>query len=167
MKHHSINVTKRCAYRGKKGRCKNDTTVTHPYCSKHTKKVLGLSVHKSSIPKAGKGLFAERDFKKGEQICKYGGEILTVDQYDKRYKDDSMGAYGIQLDEKRVIDAAKTTAGVARYACDYHGSGKKPNAEYISDDDEVWIVATKKIKAGDEIFTDYGDDMHRALGLNT
>lgn len=166
MKKHSIKVTKRCAYKGKSGRCEKMTTVTHPYCKKHTKKVLGVSVKKSSIPGAGKGLFAERDFKKGENIVQYNGEILTVDQYDKRYGDDAMGAYGITLDENRVIDAAKTSAGVARYACDFHGSkAKGPNAEYVSDDEEVWIVAIKNIKKGEEIFTDYGDEMHRAMGI--
>lgn len=116
---------------------------------------------------AGRGLFAERDFKKGEYIAQYGGEILTTEQYDKRYADDAMGAYGVQLDADRVIDARKTSAGVARYACDYHGSKRKPNAEYVADDekDEVWVVATRAIKKGDEILTDYGDDMHRAMGL--
>ena len=165
MSQHSISVTKRCAYKGKKGRCKRETTITHPYCGKHTKKVLGLSVKKSSIPGAGYGLFAETTFKKGEHIVQYTGEVLTTDQYDKRYGDDELGAYGITLNDNQVIDAAKTSSGVARYACDYHGSGKKNNAEYVTDDEEVWIVATKKIKPGDEIFTDYGEDMHKVLGL--
>jgi SET domain-containing protein len=167
MKKHSIKVTAQCAYEGKKGRCPKETTITHPYCSKHTKKVLGLSVRKSTVPKAGKGLFAERDFKKGEQIAKYAGEILTTAEYDERYGDDAMGAYGVQLDDNRVIDARKTTAGVARYACDYHGSKKKPNAEYVAEEeiDEVWVVAIKKIKKGEEILTDYGEEMHRAMGI--
>ena len=165
MKHHNIKVTKRCTYEGKKGRCKNMTTITHPYCAKHTKKVMGLSVKKSKIKGAGLGLFAERTFKKGEEICKYEGEILTIDEYDERYADDDMGAYGITLNDKQIVDAALTSSGLGRYACDYHGSGKKNNAEYQSDDDEIWIVAIKKIKKGDEIYTDYGEDMHEALGL--
>ncbi|MCO6466523.1 MAG: SET domain-containing protein [Bradyrhizobiaceae bacterium] len=167
MKRHSITVTARCAYVGKNGRCTRDTSITHPYCGKHTREVLGVRVAKSTVPMAGRGLFAERDFKKGEYIAQYGGEILTTEQYDKRYADDAMGAYGVQLDADRVIDARKTSAGVARYACDYHGSKRKPNAEYVADDekDEVWVVATRAIKKGDEILTDYGDDMHRAMGL--
>lgn len=167
MKKHSIKVTKRCAYVGKNGRCAINTSITHPLCARHTKSEMGLSVRKSNVPNAGLGLFAERTFKKDEQIARYGGEILTTAQYDKRYNADAMGAYGVQLDDNRVIDARKTTAGVARYACDYHGSHKKPNAEYVADDEagEVWIVATRAIKKGDEILTDYGDDMHRAMGI--
>ena len=167
MKQHSIKVTKRCAFSVGNQRCSNNTTITHPYCSKHTKSELGLSVRKSNIPNAGMGLFAERPFKKGQNIAQYGGEVLTTAQYDKRYERDAMGAYGVQLDEERVIDARKTTAGVARYACDYHGSRRKPNAEYVADDEvsQVWIVATRHIKKGDEILTDYGDDMHCAMGI--
>lgn len=169
MKQHSITVRGRCAHVGRNGRCTQAISVTHPYCPKHTRQVLGLRVAKSSIPNAGKGLFADRDFSIGENIVRYGGEILTTAQYDKRYADDAMGAYGVQLDEDRVIDARRTDAGVARYACDYHGSRRKPNAEYVADDetDEVWVVATRKIKKGQEIFTDYGDEMHRAMGIES
>jgi SET domain-containing protein len=165
MKRHSVKVTRRCAHVGEKGRCKRMTTTTHPFCGPHTKEHLGVSVRKSNIPMAGLGLFAERPFNVDERIVEYSGERLTTDQYDRRYDRDAMGSYGIQLSEKYVIDARKTSAGVARYACDYHGSGKRPNAEYVNFGGRIWIVATKRIRPGDEILTDYGDDMHRALGL--
>lgn len=165
MKRHSVNVTRRCAHVGDTGRCKRMTTITHPFCGQHTREHLGITIQKSNIPKAGLGMFAIRTFVADERIVEYSGEKLTTDQYDRRYNKDSMGSYGIQLSEKYVIDARKTTSGVARYACDYHGSGKKPNAEYINFGGRIWIVATKRIKAGEEILTDYGDDMHRALGL--
>ncbi|MCX6140104.1 MAG: SET domain-containing protein [Candidatus Kapabacteria bacterium] len=165
MKRHSMNVTRRCAHIGDKGRCKRMTTVTHPFCGQHTREHLFVTVKKSLIPKAGLGLFAEKAFSVDERIVEYSGEKLTTAQYDRRYDKDSMGSYGISLSENFVIDARQTTSGVARYACDYHGSGKKPNAEYVNFGSRIWIVATRRIKAGDEILTDYGDDMHRALGL--
>ncbi|MFZ9870844.1 MAG: SET domain-containing protein [Candidatus Kapaibacteriota bacterium] len=165
MSSHSIPVTAQCAYVGSRGRCTRHTTVTHPYCGPHTKQVLGVSVRKSLIPGAGKGLFAETTFHKGENIVQYTGEHISVAAFDKRYGTDSLGAYGITLNDTTVIDAAATTSGVARYACDYHGSGKKPNAQYESDDREVWIVALRTIKPGEEIYTDYGTEMHQALGL--
>lgn len=120
---------------------------------------------KSSIPQAGLGLYAERTFEVDDRIVEYTGEKLTTDQYERRYKSDQLGSYGLALSEKYVIDARRTDAGVARYACDYHGSGKKPNAEYVNFGGRVWIVATRRIKQGEEILTDYGEDMHRALGL--
>jgi SET domain-containing protein len=124
-----------------------------------------VSVKKSSIPQAGLGLYAERTFEVDDRIVEYTGEKLTTDQYERRYKNDQLGSYGLALSEKYVIDARRTDAGVARYACDYHGSGKKPNAEYVNFGGRVWIVATRRIKQGEEILTDYGEDMHRALGL--
>ena len=165
MKRHSTNVTRRCAHVGDKGRCKRMTMITHPFCGQHTKEHLGISVRKSNIPQAGLGLFAEKPFAIDDRIVEYSGEKLTTGQYDRRYDKDSMGSYGIQLSEKFVIDAHLTSSGVARYACDFHGSGKKSNAEYVNFGSRIWIVAIKKIKVGDEILTDYGDDMHRALGL--
>lgn len=165
MSSHSISVTAQCAYVGSHGRCRRHTTVTHPYCGQHTKQVLGVSVRKSLIPGAGKGLFAERTFRKGEPIVQYTGEHISVAAFDQRYGSDSLGAYGITLNDTTVIDAAATSAGVARYACDYHGSGSKANAQYESDDREVWIIALRTIKPGEEIYTDYGTEMHQALGL--
>jgi uncharacterized protein len=166
MKRHSISVTAQCAYVSDKGQCKTMTTTTHPYCARHTREVLGVNVAKSHIKGAGMGLYAVRRFKKGERIVEYSGEKMTQKEYDRKYADDAMGAYGIELNNRYVLDAAKTSAGVARYACDYHGSGKRgPNAEYVSDNKRIWIVAIKDIKPGDEIYTDYGDDMHRAIGI--
>lgn len=111
------------------------------------------------------GLYAEKAFEVDDRIVEYTGEKLTTDQYERRYKTEQLGSYGLALSEKYVIDARRTDAGVARYACDYHGSGQKPNAEYVNFGGRVWIVATRRIKPGEEIFTDYGEDMHRALGL--
>lgn len=166
MSSHSIRITKRCAFRGSKGRCKRHTTITHPYCAQHTRQVFEVEVRKSNIPKAGLGLFALRTFRKGERVVEYKGERLTVNEYDQRYQEEAMGAYGIQLDEHHVLDARKTTSGLGRYACDFHGSRKLPNVEYlIDDDDRIWLTAVRQINPGDEILADYGEEMHRALGL--
>lgn len=165
MSSQSVKVRSRCAYKGDSGRCRRMTTTTHPYCGEHTRRVLGVSVKKSLIPKAGLGLFAERTFKKGQNIVQYTGELISVDTYDARYKNEICGAYGIAVNDHQVIDAVKTSSSVARYACDYHGSGQRANAQYVSDDKEVWIVARRTIQPGEEIYTDYGSDMHRALGL--
>jgi SET domain-containing protein len=166
MKHHTIKEKARCALRGPKGRCKRVTSLTHPYCSQHTVRVLGVKVATSSIKGAGYGLFAARNFDVGDRIVEYKGEVITQEEYDARYNETNMGAYGIELNDTHVIDAARTSSGVARYACSYHGSkAKKPNAEYVSDEERVWIVALRPIKAGEEIFTDYGEEMISAMGL--
>jgi SET domain-containing protein len=165
MKHHSIKVTAQCAYEGPQGRCKRMTTMTHPYCARHTVSELGVRVDKSKIKGAGLGLFAERAFKKGERIVQYNGEKLSHREYNERYDSDEMGSYGIELNSRWVLDAAKTSSGVARYVCDHHGSKTGQNCEYVSDAGKIWVLALRDIKPGEELYSDYGDEMHRALGL--
>lgn len=162
---HTIKVKARCAYESEKGRCKRTTEVTHPYCPQHTREVLGVYVAPSRIPKAGKGLFAARAFKKGETICIYDGELLTTAQYDKRYDKEGYGSYGMTLNRNWVIDARKTSSGVARYICDFNGSGKKPNVEYQEYKRKIEVVVVKKIEPGDELYADYGDEIRIAMGL--
>lgn len=165
MKKHSISVTKQCAFKHPKTkqRCNVQTTVTHPYCWRHTREVLGVSVKKSLIPKAGMGLFAEKDFSIGDDIVQYKGAKMTLAEYDAKYSGDSMGSYGMMLDDNTVLDAAKTSWGVARYACDYHGSRKKNNAEFVHHNNQIWIIAIWPIKKGEEILVDYGEEMHVAM----
>jgi SET domain-containing protein len=128
--------------------------------------VLGVRVAKSLIKGAGDGLFAVRPFKKGDRVVEYRGEKLTQKEYDLKYEDDAMGSYGISLSSRYVLDAGKTSSGVARYVCDFHGSkAGKPNTEYVNFDGRIWVIALRDIKAGEEFYSDYGDDMHRAMGL--
>jgi hypothetical protein len=165
MNRHTVRVTAQCEYIGPAGRCRRKTTITHPFCGPHTEEVQGLRVARSSIAAAGLGLHAVRMFAKGSILAEYSGERLSQEEYDARYEGEPMGTYGIEVDEGYVLDARRTDSGIARYACDYHGSGRRPNAEFVSDEGRVWIVATRTIRPGDEIFVDYGDEMHRAMGI--
>lgn len=162
---HTIKVKAQCAFKSEKGRCKRGTVLTHPYCAQHTKEVLGVFIKKSTIPKAGKGLFAARDFKKGESIAEYAGERLTTQQYDKRYDKEGYGSYGMAVNRNLVIDARKTNSGIARFVCDYTGSGQKPNVQYEEHKKKIEVVTLRKIKAGEELFADYGKEIREAMGL--
>jgi hypothetical protein len=169
MRHHTIRIAARCAHAANGRQCGRTTVVTHPYCWYHTRTELGLEVRRSTIAGAGLGLFAVRPFLPGERIAQYDGERLSADEYQERYEGQALGTFGIELDHNVVLDARRTDSGVARYACDYHGSGGKANAEFVAvlnkRGGEVWIIATKSIGVGDEIFVDYGDEMHDAMGV--
>ena len=67
--------TRRCAH---PGGCARQVTLGLPLCWQHTRLALGLRVAESTIPNAGKGLFALRDFAKDEWICDYGGDVDSV-----------------------------------------------------------------------------------------
>ena len=128
-----------------------------------------LYVDSSTIPNSGKGLFAKRDFKKGEFICKFTGEIIDSDELYKRDIGGPRSHYFIDMGNK-TLDVYKSK-GLARYANDAEGltkiKGKKNNSSIYMDDDEkyVYIAATKNIKAGEEIFVSYGKDYWKNIDL--
>ena len=102
-------------------------------------------VKKSS---AGLGLFAGRDFKKGEHVIEYIGEIVSDTEAQRRG-----GKYLFELNDNWTIDG-KDRKNVARYinhAC-------KPNCRPELNDDEtqVHIYTTRAIKAGEEFTYNYG-----------
>lgn len=119
-----------------------------------------LKVKKSKIKGAGLGLFTTSKIRKGDVIVEYEGENMTWAQACKRYKKDiNKAKYIFYVSKKNVVDAQNTPWALARYANDAEGwikiKGMKNNAEYAVIKKKPYIVATRKIKAGEEIFVDY------------
>lgn len=100
--------------------------------------------------KAGLGLYAQKDFKRGDFIIEYTGEHITDEEADRR-----SGKYLFVLTKEIVIDG-RGRQNIARYI----NHSCKPNAEAELDLDElkVRILARKKITAGEEITYDYGKE---------
>ncbi|MCU0421403.1 MAG: SET domain-containing protein [Bacteroidia bacterium] len=129
-----------------------------------------LYVKKSQLPKAGKGLFTAKPFKKGEIIVEYEGERLTWKECEARNqnkKGKEKGAYYFYINAKNCIDAEYCPAALGRYANDAKGparvKGLTNNAEYQVIKGKPYIVAKKNIKMGDEIFVSYGEDYWDAM----
>jgi SET domain-containing protein len=137
-----------------------------PYNRFMNKDVL---VKRSSLPGAGKGLFAKRDFKKGERIIEYGGEIITESELNKRAENNVYG-YSFYINSRRVIDAFYTPNELARYANDAKGlfrkEGLKNNCSYVIYNHRCWIQAERPIKAGEELFVSYGASYWRDIRYN-
>lgn len=119
---------------------------------------MALTVKTSLLPKAGKGLFTTTPIKKGSKIIEYKGEIIDWKEYEKRVERDEDG-YLFFINKKRCIDAWNTPQHKARYANDAAGlsrvKGLKNNSVYEIEDDKCFIVASKDIAAGEEIFVSY------------
>jgi uncharacterized protein len=94
----------------------------------------------------GLGLFAKVDIPKGARIVPYTGERIRRDDIE-RHK----GRYLFTLNDKWTIDGRSRT-NLARYA----NHSCRPNAESITTAKKIWIIAKRKIKAGDEITYNYG-----------
>jgi|SRR6267378_1705068 len=119
-----------------------------------------LSVRKSKIKGAGKGLFTTSRIRKGDVIVEYKGEKMPWRKCLKRYGDDIHQArYIFYISENNCVDAQNITEALARYANDAEGFKKKAgldnNSEYQVIRGKAYIVATKPIHPGSEIFVDY------------
>lgn len=116
---------------------------------------MKIEVRASSLPNSGRGLFAEQDIKKGQPIVMITGPVYNAEELKNIVQDEYI------LEDvcgTRYIDVE----GPARYANDAEGitrvPGLKNNSAFLSyEDGTLWLEATKKIKAGEEIFVAYGE----------
>ena len=120
-----------------------------------------LSIKKSQIPSSGHGLWAEKDFKRGEIIVKYDGEAITWKECERRNQaQEGYGCYYLYINKRKCIDAQHTLWAKGRYANDAAGfsrvEGLRNNARYEIIKGEAFIKASRNIKAGEEIFVSYG-----------
>jgi SET domain-containing protein len=117
-----------------------------------------LYVANSLLVNAGMGLFAAITIFKDEIICEYGGEIIGSAEAKKRVAAQS-DQYFIMLPNGKILDSIDSNC-FARYANDANGkeAGKvKNNAKImLNEKGKVCLIASKKIKAGDEILCSYG-----------
>ena len=112
----------------------------------------------SQIAGSGDGLFTALDIFKDETIAVFAGELLTAAQAKKR-ADEGNDRYFISMESGRTFDSMRTPC-FAKFANDALGptvTHLKNNARIALDDNnDVCIVATRKIKAGEEVFCGYG-----------
>ncbi|MEX0918017.1 MAG: SET domain-containing protein [Candidatus Paceibacterota bacterium] len=104
-----------------------------------------FSVRRTS---AGLGLVANNEYKKGDFIIEYTGEIITDAEADER-----ANRYLFEINGRWTIDGSGRT-NLARYI----NHSCRPNAEAEVDEraKKVRIYAKKRIEAGDELTYDYG-----------
>lgn len=132
---------------------------------------MNLEVKKSAIPGAGKGLFAKSLFKRGERIVEYTGEVITWAECRRRNeKLDGIGAYYFYISDRKCVDAQHCPDSLARYANDAAGivriPGIRNNARFEVHRGRPYIIASKNIKPGEEIFVSYGKEYWDAMRDN-
>ena len=124
-------------------------------------------VKKSTLPGAGKGLFAKKFIPKGTKIVEYKGRIRTWKEVDPNKHDNG---YIYYVKRYHVIDAAGHKSALARYANDARGiarvKGITNNSEYTEEGLKVYITSVKDIPAGAEILVAYGKEYWDAIRHN-
>ena len=119
---------------------------------KPTNPPLRTFVRRSPIH--GRGVFAKVDIPKGERVIEYKARKITWAQADRWYADDESKpshTFLFTLDDKYVLDGNKdaNSARWINHSCN-------PNCESDIVDGRIWIESIRNIKAGDELFYDYG-----------
>jgi hypothetical protein len=148
-------------------------------CPLHLVEQYHVQVRTSSIPNAGLGVFVDDGtsqsfplsiissktpsrrrkiiFKKGDQICDYGGEILSTNQLDEMYGHQGITApYAVSISPRRNLDAA-THRGVGAFI-NHDKTRENCFLESNAQRGICTIVASKTLYNGDELFLDYGDE---------
>ena len=121
-------------------------------------------VKKSKIH--GSGVFATKRIKKNTKIIEYIGEKVTKSEGDRRSekrlkkylnstKDGSV--YIFELNSRYDIDGSflYNKARYINHSCD-------PNCEVEIFDNQIWIVALRSIKKGEELSYDYGYEFDKS-----
>ena len=111
-------------------------------------------VKRSSIPKAGKGLFSKVTILPGDTIGRYEGKILTDRQANSEPYVNSL--YLVWVCKDCWIWGEGSYANYARYI---NHDDQRPNAELITSSrwKKARLAALRLIRPGDEIFFDYGE----------
>ena len=117
-----------------------------------------LYVQTSQLSNSGKGLFTAIAIYKEEIISIFKGEILSDIEAELRVKNNT-NQYFMNLHNGSILDCRNTDC-FAKYANDASGFSKsnfKNNAKITLDENNnVCLMAIRKIKSGEEIFCDYG-----------
>ena len=147
--------SQRCAAGTKTGQQCRAMTRHGEYCWVHLAQLHGARIKQSSVPGAGKGLFAARDYKKGEVVARYTGDLVPVGDGE----DFDGSAYVLELTQDVAIDAARTNTAEGRMINDARGSGKKNNTRFSCNQTKKTAVlrALKAIRKGEEYFVSYGN----------
>jgi len=126
-----------------------------------------LYIQTSQLPCSGNGLFTAIEIYNDEIISVFKGEILCNIEADLRAKNKT-NQYFMNLHDGSILDCRNTDC-FAKYADDASGFTKsdfKNNSKITLDENNnVCLIALRKIKSGEEIFCDYGKKYWKKHGL--
>ncbi len=117
-----------------------------------------IELRKSTIPGAGTGVFCKQAIPKGMDLGYYRGEIITPEEHERRHVKKGYGEYvliatDMDNDKEKVYIDAKTHSNWTSRVNAPKGTGRKPNIYW---DSYGHVFSSRNIKAGEELFANYG-----------
>ncbi|KAI1844550.1 hypothetical protein JX266_009223 [Neoarthrinium moseri] len=152
----------------------DDNLYTHgcQNCALQRGKPKSLVLGKSTIANCGYGLFAAEDIAQEDFVIEYVGELISQDEGVRRearrgdvFNEESNSSYLFTLLEQEGIwvDAA-IYGNLSRYINHQDDGGKgqgcniTPKILYVGGEYRIKFSAVRDIKAGDELFFNYGEN---------
>jgi hypothetical protein len=169
----SVEVLCQCIAQDADGTECQNFTVHSDVCAFHLSRDYGLRIGASTVSGAGLGLFATRDFAKGERVCQYKGKIVSRAAFEAE-----PSLYGVGLSGGLVLDAVLSSAGAGRYV---NSAPRKRdvNCQLISlrkilgrrapagSGKVIYVQCTKRVvRAGEEWFCLYGNNYSWPAGVH-
>ena len=115
---------------------------------------MGLLVEVRAVPGMGSGLFAIRNLAKGQLVLGYFGKHYASESlYDEAFPD-ADGGY-VMAHRGEYFDGE----GIEQLAKYVNHNRQLRNLEFVDDEDSPYVQLrlTRAVKAGQQLFTDYGD----------
>ena len=146
--------SQRCTAEVKKGGRCGAKTRHGQYCWVHLKQLCSIRIKPVGAPINGKGIFAERDYKVGETVSVYSGDLIQ----EHRDEFDNGSHYVLQISARKHIDAARTNTAPARLANDPRGTGSRANCHFVANPrmTTARLVTFRPVKKGEQFFVSYG-----------
>ncbi len=109
-----------------------------------------ISVRQSEIH--GNGVFAKKKIAKGTRLIEYVGQQISKAESAKRCEAENPFIFSINDEIDLDGDVGWNPAKFINHSC-------SANCEAEQDGERIWIIALRKIEAGEEISFNYGYDL--------
>tara|TARA_R100000734_G_C3244958_1_gene48389 strand:- start:69 stop:569 length:501 start_codon:yes stop_codon:yes gene_type:complete len=120
-----------------------------------------VEIKESNLPDAGVGLFAKKDIPGNIALTWYKGNIINHEAFNKSYAWNFIS----DLDDtpKKLEALLDYVGNPLAYVNTFANDDQKKllNTKKIVNNERVYYVTIKKIKAGEEIIVDYESDAYR------
>ena len=120
---------------------------------------ISPKLEKGVSMKHGNGIFVKQDIKQKERVAIFGGDIMLIDEIDNLPVD--LQEYPIQIEERFVL-GSRDWADLEDADCFNHSCD--PNAGLNG---QIFLVAMRDIKKGEEVTFDYSMAVSKSVGSNT
>jgi SET domain-containing protein len=103
-------------------------------------------------PIHGTGAFAKAAIRKGTRIIEYVGERISKGESLRRCEQNNAGIFAVSQEQDLDGNVEWNPARFINHSC-------APNCDAEKDADRIWVVASRDIRAGEEITFNYNYDL--------